>query len=84
MSNSKQGLLMKNVKVSALILGAMLFLGTTSLSAADEKKEAKVADVKKEAKAMKCGAGKCGASKKEVVPSKPADEKKAVKSDAKK
>jgi hypothetical protein len=52
---------MNSIKFSALIVGAMLFLGlgATSLSAKSED----VKKVEKDAKAMKCGAGKCGAKK---------------------
>ncbi len=70
---------MKNLKLSALLLGATLFLGlgTTSLSAKcggnmDMSKEKK--ELKKE---MKCGAGKCGGAKK-------AEMKKEAKKPAKK
>ena len=52
---------MNSIKFSALIVGAMLFLGlgATSLSAKSED----VKKVEKDEKAMKCGAGKCGAKK---------------------
>ena len=71
---------MKSIKFTALILGAVLFLGlgATSLSAkcGDSKK------VEKADKAMKCGAGKCGAKKdanKTAEKAKAADAKKEKK-----
>jgi hypothetical protein len=73
---------MKSIKFTALVLGAVLFLGlgATSLSAkcGDTKK------VEKADKAMKCGAGKCGAKKDanktvEKAPAKAVDAKKEKK-----
>ena len=53
---------MKSLKLSALLLGATLFLGlgATTLSAKCGGKM----DMSKEKKEMKCGAGKCGGEKK--------------------
>jgi hypothetical protein len=67
---------MNSIKFSALIVGAMLFLGlgATSLSAKSED----VKKVEKAEKAMKCGAGKCGA-KKDAKAEKATDAKKEEK-----
>ena len=66
---------MNSIKFSALIVGAMLFLGlgATSLSAKSED----VKKVEKAEKAMKCGAGKCGA-KKDAAKATEAKEEKAA------
>jgi hypothetical protein len=74
---------MKSIKFTALVLGAVLFLGlgATSLSAkcGDAKK------VEKADKAMKCGAGKCGAKKDaKATDAKTADKAPAKAADAKK
>jgi len=60
---------MKALKLSAMLLGAALFLGLSSTTLSAEMKcgAGKCGGAKKEAPKSKCGAGKCGGAEKKAA-----------------